>query len=347
MRIVHIVWELGTGGVETMLVDVVNEQIKSETVAIAVVNQRIEESLVGQIDNRCVIKLCNRKRGSRSLLPWIRLNTFLLTWRPDIIHFHLEGMRKLVFYPAPKVFTIHNIHTSGQEYSSYKALFAISEGVRRYTERQGYNAITVWNGIDSKAIFIKKGNYYKKDSFCKIVCVGRLYTPHKGQDILIESLSLLKRQGIDNFHLYLIGEGESRNQIESLIERYAMKDKVTMMGQRDRKYIYQHLCDYDLFVLPSRSEGFGLSVAEAMCAKVPVIVCDLESTKDVVDYGRYGRLFETGNKDSLAKQIEDFLCSDVDTDLIEKALTFARDNFDIKNTASRYIEEYKKVLYET
>lgn len=344
MRIVHIIWALGTGGAETMLVDIVNKQVESDTIAVAVVLDMVDEGLLNKIDSRCTVKLFHRKKGSRNLVPWINLNAFLYRFHPDIIHFHLDGMRKMVLHPAPKVFTIHNVHTSGVEYPRYQALYAISDGVKKYTQQQGFQATTVWNGIKTDAIMPREREQYKKGMLCKIVCVGRLYTPHKGQDILLDALYLLNQKGVECFHLDLIGDGESRAALENQSAQYGIKTQVTILGQRDRAYIYQHLCDYELFVLPSRSEGFGLSVAEAMCAKIPVIVCDQEGAMDVIGGGKYGRSFKTGDAESLANQIAAFIEYGVDEKQIEEAYQYAKTNFDISRTAKRYLDEYRNVI---
>ena len=344
MRIAHIIWALGTGGAETMLVDIVNAQVVTEDVSVSVVNNLVVDDLLQRIDRRCCVRLFGRKKGSKCLIPWIKLNLFLFKFKPDVIHFHLEGMRKMVFHPAPKVFTIHNIHTSGVEYPYYDSLYAISVGVKNYTCQQGYGATIVWNGIQTKSIKRKVVEWYHGDNFCKIVCVGRLYTAHKGQDLLVQALGQLKEQGVKNYHLDIIGDGESRGQLEAMISGLRLKEYVTLLGQRDRSFIYEHLCDYDLFVLPSRSEGFGLSVAEAMCAKVPVLVCDLEGAMNVIDGGRLGMSFKTEDSISLANQIAGFLKNGTDEQQVEDACAFADEHFDISQTAKKYIEEYKKVI---
>ena len=344
MRIAHVIWALGTGGAETMLADIVNTQVETETVSVSIINNMVEDVLLSKIDSRCCVRLFRRKIGSRSLIPWIKLNMFLFKFKPDVIHFHLDGMRKMVFHPAPKVFTIHNVHTSGIEYPKYDALYAISDGVKNYTFQQGFDATIVWNGVPTKSIKRKVGKGYRGDGICKIVCVGRLYTPHKGQDVLVQAIGQLKEQGLTYFHLDIIGDGESRGQLETMITELGLKKHVSLLGQRDRTYIYEHLCDYDLFVLPSRSEGFGLSVAEAMCAKVPVMVCDLEGAMDVIDGGRLGMTFKTEDVKSLANQIADFLKKGSDEQQAEEACRYAVEHFDINQTAKRYIEEYKKVI---
>ena len=55
-----------------------------------------------------------------------------------------------------------------------------------------------------------------------------------------------------------------------LVQEYNLNSYISFLGSKDTHYIEQHLKDYDLLVQPSRIEGFGLTVAEAMAAKVPV-----------------------------------------------------------------------------
>ena len=327
-----------------MLVDIANEQVVTEDVAIAIIVDKIDKQLFDRIDSRCTVKLFGRELGSRSLTPWIKLNLFLFHYKPDIIHFHLENLRKMVFNPAPKVFTIHNMWTSGKEYPRFQALYAISDGVRNHTKEQGFEATTVWNGIRTKDIKVRESELYHPGKICNIVCVGRLYTKHKGQDLLLRSLALIKSQGMANFHLDMIGDGDSLGLLDGMIKDLGIEDNVTMLGLRDRSYVYQHLCDYDLYVLPSRSEGFGLSVAEAMCAKIPVLVCDLEGVTDVIDGGRLGMVFKTGDVDSLSQAIACFMQNGESKAIINEAYNYAISHFDVSKTAKHYIQEYKKII---
>ena len=342
MRIAHIIWALETGGAETMLVDIVNEQIITEQVAILVVNDMVNKSLAGKIDSKCKLRFFGRKLGSKSLMPWIKLNVFLWKYSPDVIHFHLEGMRRMVFHPAPKVFTIHNMHTLGKEYPKYDALYAISDAVKDLTKQQGFEATTICNGIHPEEILEKK-DFQKKKSY-RLVCVGRLFTPHKGQDILVDALAKLRDKGITNFHLDFIGDGESRPELEMQIRSLGMDEYVTVVGQKDRSYVYSHFCEYDLNILPSRSEGFGLTVAEAMCAKVPVMVSDLDGPMEVIDGGKLGMHFKSEDSEDLACQLAAFIEKGPAAETVETAWKYAREIFDIKRVAARYVEEYEKVV---
>ena len=343
MKIAHLLWALGTGGAETMLVDIVNEQVKNNDVMIVAINDFINDQLVKKIDSRCKIVLLRRKIGSKNMMPWVKMNCQLLMFHPDIIHCHLEGFRKMIFQPTPKVFTIHNITTSGKEYPKFKQLYAISDAVRHYTKSQGFESVTVHNGIHPDTIEMKTS--IEPFIVCNIVCVGRLFNDHKGQDVLVKAADiLLNKYGVKNFHIDIIGDGPSRKMIECMIEESNLAEHVMLLGQKDRTYVYSHLKDYDLYVMPSRFEGFGLTVAEAVCAKVPVLVCDLEGPMEVIEGGKYGMHFKCGDAEDLAVQIHAFLKTGANIESIEKAYSYAHEHFDIKRTARQYIEEYNKVI---
>jgi glycosyltransferase involved in cell wall biosynthesis len=60
---------------------------------------------------------------------------------------------------------------------------------------------------------------------------------------------------------------------------------------------------HDVFVLPSRREGFGLALVEAMAAGLPVVASNLQGPAEIITHGENGLLFEPGNIDSLVSQL--------------------------------------------
>lgn len=326
-----------------MLVDIVNEQVKENTVFLIVINNLVDEKLLSTVDKRCKILLLRRKMGGKGILPWIKMNYQLLLFHPDIIHCHLEGYARMILNPAPKVFTIHNITSSGREYGNFKALFAISDAVKEYTQKQGFEAVTIYNGIHPETILQKTKKYPSQE--LKIVSVGRLFNPHKGHDLLIKSAGeLINKHGITDFHIDIIGDGPSRGELTQMIVDNNLSGHVTLLGGKDRAYVYSHLKDYDLFVLPSRFEGFGLSVVEAVCANIEVLISDLGGPMEVICGGKYGLHFKCGDPSDLAAQIRFVIENGVDDKMVKNAYDYACKNFDITRVAQQYVEEYKKVL---
>ena len=67
------------------------------------------------------------------------------------------------------------------------------------------------------------------------------------------------------------------------------------------------LSESDIFVLPSRYEGFGIAIVEAMMAKIPVIASDLDGSAREILEGGYGYLFDVGNDKKLADLLEQII----------------------------------------
>ena len=129
-----------------------------------------------------------------------------------------------------------------------------------------------------------------------------------------------------------------------MINSYGLRDQIRLLGFRDRSFIYSHLCNYDAFIQPSLSEGFGLTIAEAIAARIPVIASDQDGSMEVLDGGRLGILFHTGDIDDLTDKIYKLKNGGLSVDT-DKAFQFVKENFDIKMTARNYIEKYKFVIH--
>ena len=95
---------------------------------------------------------------------------------------------------------------------------------------------------------------------------------------------------------------------------------------------------------PSRFEGFGLTVAEAMAAKIPVVVSNVPALLEVVDNGQCGYIFESNDYQSLANIIEKVI-RNYDLGIIERAYERVKNTYDVSITARRYLEEYGKVSH--
>lgn len=91
----------------------------------------------------------------------------------------------------------------------------------------------------------------------------------KGLDILIDALSLLDSKLLESIHLAIIGEGKERISIEKRILEHRLVAKVTLVGNLPRAEKY--LKAFDVFLLPSRKEGFPFVLLAAMQAGVPII----------------------------------------------------------------------------
>ncbi len=343
MRIAHITWSLSTGGIETMMANIINEQVKTENVALFIINDEIEPTILNRISKKCKVYKIGRKPSSKSYWKVLMFNLKLKAFHPDIVHIHAKRVYKAIYFQKNIVRTLHGIYNKTDELPKMKALYAISDYVRDVFVKQGYNnVITVANGISCNEIVSK--DQYKK-AFYDIIQVSRLYVKAKGQHLLLKSLHMLVyERNVTNFKIHFIGEGDSLEYLENLTKELNLGKFVVFEGFKSQDYLFRHLKDFDLFVQPSTNEGFGLTVAEAIAAKLPVLISDIEGPMEIIDNGKYGMFFKKGDIIDLAEKIEVILKGGYDYSMIDPAYEYVRSHYDVSITAKKYIEEYKKVI---
>lgn len=347
MRIVHITWSFRFGGIETMLVNIINEQLilNHDIHLIIMEDLATEATLLNSIDKRIKIHYGHRKKGGNLLLPVIYLNLILLKINPNVIHVHSSSMCKIILIPWLKKVVNSTLHDTPGEKNTMAIeqvarVFTISESVASDLRRiKNVDSVVNPNGIHPERI---KQRYPHTPEVVKLVQVSRLMHEKKGQHILIKAAALLRQRGYDNFTLSFIGNGESSDYLHKLTAELGLKDQVEFLGNRNQSYIFEHLCDYDLFIQPSIYEGFGLTVVEAMAAKVPVMVSSGQGPQEVIKDGQYGCIFKNGDIKDCADKIEIFLKHENKLQQIEAAYQHVLDMYNIKVTVRRYLENYLK-----
>lgn len=345
MRIAHVVWGMETGGIETMLVNIINEQVKTQTVSLFVINDFIDKEIMSKISPLCKVAFINRKPGSRNPIFIIKLNYHLQQFSPNIIHVHSAGVSKLIIGRRKIVRTIHNTRNLPDEYPKMSALYAISHAVKEDVCKLGFNNVTVVpNGIRVSE-FKKKEKYSKHGSRFHIIQVGRLFIKQKGQNCLINALEILvKQRGYKDLSVHFVGDGPDSEYLHNIVKEKDLEAFVGFEGVKTQEYLQTHLCDYDLFVQPSNYEGFGLTVAEAMAAKLPVIVSDIEGPMEIIDNGLYGMSYRCGDVVDLADKIESVLTNGYEDSMIDMAYDRVNKKYNVEQTAKKYLEEYEKIL---
>lgn len=149
MKIAHILWSMGTGGTENMVVDIASVQAENNEVCIFVINDWVEEYMLKKLNPKCKVELMGRKPGSKNPLPIIKLNWKLLRFSPDVLHLHSSRSVDCikVCRNKPMVRTIHGLGNSSGEYPIYRQLISISKAVADFTKDQGFVSVVIPNGI--------------------------------------------------------------------------------------------------------------------------------------------------------------------------------------------------------
>ena len=245
--------------------------------------------------------------------------------QPQIIHshnFHPNKYSRIVGCSFPIIRKI--IHEHGTIKTKSKIQCYYDKALRRFTDKviavsesvaksliehigfSPHDISILPNGID-----LDEYNISKKDRSAvrkslglnnRAVVVGMVARLHEHKDhitVLRAIARLIKNQ--QNIKLLLIGEGRTRRMIEEFISVLGIEQKVTLLGHRTD--IRELMAAFDIAVLSSKTEGFGLSILEAMALKIPVIANSIEGIREILNHGENGLLFASGNVDSLYESI--------------------------------------------
>ena len=342
-NIIHLVWGFGLGGIETMLVNIINEQVCSgANVSLIIINNIVDEGLVSRIDKRVKVVYIGRKPKSRNLLPLLKLNIILLKIKPTVIHCHSHTIIKYLLPTLHKrtVVTIHNttVVKSSAYLDRFSRIFVISNAVKEELyENFGINSEVVYNGIDFTKILPRTSPI--SSGRLNIVQIGRL-TKQKGHYISIESINRLQHLDL---HLDIIGDGELKTELEEMVSGLRLSEKITFLGAKSQGYIFSHLKDYDLLIQPSLWEGFGLTAVEAMAAKIPVLASNIDGLGEIMQQGRYGECFDMGNIEQCVKALKRLYDNPYSKEHLDTIYSYVNSNFNVRQTASRYLKLYEKI----
>lgn len=126
----------------------------------------------------------------------------------------------------------------------------------------------------------------------RLLTVGRLELV-KGYDFAVEAGRILKENGV-RFKWYVLGKGSLEAEIRRDIEEKALQDEFVLLGVKANPYPYY--LNADIYVQPSRSEGFGLAIAEARILNIPVVATRFDAVYAQMVEGENGLVVDMDGK---------------------------------------------------
>ncbi|HOW28489.1 MAG TPA: glycosyltransferase family 4 protein [Elusimicrobiota bacterium] len=172
--------------------------------------------------------------------------------------------------------------------------------------------------------------------------LGRLDEPKKGVAVLIRAWP-----GVLNTHpsaqLVIVGDGAAALDLEILTRQLGLQKSVRFLGEQSD--VKSHLAAFDIFVLPSLWEGFGISLLEAMSSSLPVVATRVGGIPEVVADGETGLLVPPGNVQALGEAVSSLLSDPVRAqDMGKKGLARVRGHFDMKMNISQLEKLYQDCM---
>ena len=301
--------------------------------------------------------------GLRGLVPYLR------EFRPHIVHAHLVAASVATVVAAraagqPRVMaTFHNI-TDWEEKRSHPvrvlgrallhdcaALVAVSDAVRaairRVSRDLGERATVIYNGADLEPFAEVRRGYavararlgYDPRAFV-VGGVARL-DPRKGMDLLLEAAALTLDR-LPGLQILIVGDGPERGRLETLARVLGLEARVRLVGeQRD---VRPYLAALDLFAAPSRTEGMGLAIVEALAAGVPVAAARVGGIPEVLQDGAAGWLVDGGDPRAWADAIARAAALPHERQRLSAAGPARAERFSIHHTRHRLEAVYDRLL---
>lgn len=360
MKILYLITGLGGGGAEKVVADLADQMFqRGHQVKIAYLKGDV---VVRPENNAIELVYLGLESIKQYTSAYKNYKNLLQTFKPDVVHAHMVHanifariLRK--FRPINKLIcTAHNSNEGGKlRMLAYRLTNNLSdlntnvskEATQAFIKMQAFDdsAITIYNGIDLNKFNRRKvdQNYLINgcdyNSFKIILAVGR-FNQQKDYPNLLNAIKCLKTKTSQKFKVFIAGEGEERNKIESIIRELYLEHDVVLLGRRDD--IPELMVKADIFVLPSAYEGFGLVVAEAMACETYVVATDCGGVKEVM--GNTGILVKPQNSLELAEALMRAInLSDVEVIHNNmRALKHVSKNFDLKNIVTKWLEIYAK-----
>lgn len=259
---------------------------------------------------------------------------YIKNFNPDIVHIHhLRPLIKLYKIEIKTIFTVHGVHLHKYEFlSGFKAklLRFLRLNLEKYLYRYINKIITVsdddkaflkeyykidseviYNGIDYRPIekiVLSKEQLRDKCSIPKdkqiYLTVARFDFP-KGYDILINAIKILKdKKKLDNKLFLFVGDGELIDEMKNLVDKFELNKNIIFLGKRTD--VYELIKAADCFILPSRWEGFPITLIEAMACNIPIIASNTYGNRTVKLLEKNINLFDNLDRFDLSKKILSF-----------------------------------------
>ena len=362
MKILYVITGLGGGGAEKVVAGLADEMSKlGHQVKIAYLKGKVivcpENSEIELID-------LGLESVKNSKVAYKNYKQLLKEFQPDVVHAHMVHANifariSRIFCPIPKlVCTAHSNNEGGKgRMLAYRLTHHLSDlttnvslSASKNFEALGavpkHGITTVYNGINL-ARFHKyersdqemRASLGLSDNDLMFLAVGRL---HEAKDYpnLFNAIEILLKQDNKhkNIHLFVVGDGDLKPELEKLLIDKKMNNQVHLLGRRND--IPQLMSAANLFVLSSSFEGFGLVVAEAMACNTFVVGTDCGGVKEVM--GDMGILVPPRNSVDLAEALMRAINLPAD-EVIQnnmKAIEHVNKNFDLQIIVEKWLELY-------
>lgn len=368
IRVLHVAE--AAGGVERYLQTLFKYNDKEQVENILVCSQNYNYKKFKKLADRVIVlKMAHQIDPSSDIKVEKALRKIIKEIKPDIVYAHsskagalariadLGLNNKVIYNPHGWAF---NMQQSAKKKEMYKwvekisahfcdKIVCISDAERESALREKIckpsKLQVIYNGIDLEEIekttpMSRAQLGIPEDAFV-VGMVGRL-SKQKAPDTFVKSAKLIKEK-IPNAFFLMVGDGELRDQVESLINQYDLGSSFLITGWVDNPTAYMKIMDVGMLL--SRWEGFGLVLPEYMACGVPIIATNVDAIPNIVRNNENGLLVEKDNYCEVANQVmalhNDF---EIRNRIVKKAVQCVHSKFNGSRVAQESRDIYRGLI---
>ena len=370
IRVVHIAQ--APGGVACYIEMLLKHLDKDKYENILICSQDFDvdvfKPLVKHLD---VVEMDRKITGRDTAVVW-KLFKLLWHYRPDIVYCHSSkagavGRMAAFLAPGKVIYNAHGwafnmkVHKRvkwfyrfvEQRLTSFcKRVVCISnfegESALKYHVVNNKKLRVIFNGVEIDEIRknvkntrITREQFGIPEGVPVIGMVGRI-SEQKGPKTFIRMAERISRK-IPDAHFMIVGDGDSRQEIESMIEKIGLQNSVHITGWVPNPNDYMAL--FDVGVLMSRWEGFGLVICEYMAAGIPLVSTKTDAIPDLVEDGVNGLLVDIDDDHDAASAVLRILEDEaLRSKLIENGTRIVEEKFSIERVAKEHEALFEEIL---
>jgi glycosyltransferase involved in cell wall biosynthesis len=322
VRVLHLIDHLGAGGSQTTLVDLLEVRGADIDPSVWCLSRRILPELSDRL-GRTGVSPQVLGLSKANPLHAVELRRRLISARPDVVHAHLEYSSVLAAAATPRSSGAKVVlHVDNDVYQRPRlarlalrtfrrrvdGFIAVSHGVRDAALRGFGNPtgrmVVVPPGIDTRRFHHSRVDpamtaNFRRGASRVVGSVGRL-SSQKAFHVLIDAMPRLL--AVDpGTRLLLVGDGPLRTKLERQAQRLGVAHAISLIGHMPD--VLPAYAAMDVFVLPSKYEGFGVVFLEAMASGVPIVGTRVVGSVEAVEDGVTGLLVGAGDSAGLAHAI--------------------------------------------
>ena len=326
-----------------------------------------KEDYVGLVESVEYVEMNNSLSMSSDIKAIIEIRKIIKNIRPEIVYCHSSkaggvgriaafGLQTTVIYnPHGWAFSMMGV---GIKRFFFQFIEKILEPltdkyvlISKYEYREAIKKITskskcvlIENGIDFEEMAerVSHSKLTRKDiglpdNGYVIGTVGRL-SPQKAPDIFIRMASVVLKT-IHNAYFVMVGGGELKNEVLNLAKEYGIEQRLIIIEWTDNTVEYALL--FDVAVLLSRWEGFGLVLPEYMYLRKPIVATTAGAIPDIIKNGENGLLVDIDCPDQAAEAIIQLYNNPMKTEAIISSGKREMMKYDISRVANQHEYMFK------